>query len=545
MRTTVVNFVFESGFSLTIFTLVYVLFLRKETFFLLNRIYLMAAVLFSVLLPFVHLQGSNAMPSVMLDEVTVTAMRYQNLLQTVTVYGNRLSGVIEQTIQSIGMIRLIYLFGSLIFILVFLYRLIQISALILNNDSEEKNGIRIVKIDRDTTPFSFFRFVFINRSDADNPGMKEMLAHEMEHVRQGHSFDVLILELLTIFQWFNPFIWLLKRSIRENHEFLADNGVLKPGVSSAAYRLLLLNSSFVQQPVIANNFNYSLVKIRIKMITKIKSSKTAAFKLSMGILVTAALLMIFAFDKDENLIQEKKSPVKQAKVIATDQQKSAQTDEPVFVVVEEQATFQGGDVNSFRNWVAKNIKYPEMAIKKGITGKVYVQYAVNSKGEVVDVKVIRSASPSLDEEAVRVVSSSPKWEPAKQKGQIVKEQFVIPITFANDEQKPSQTNEKTFVEVEQMPVFPGGDKAFGEFIGKEVKYPEDAKKAGINGKVFVKFVVNKEGNVVNPTIARGVSPSLDNEALRVINKMPKWEPGKQGGKDVDVELTVPIVFVLN
>ena len=104
---------------------------------------------------------------------------------------------------------------------------------------------------------------------------------------------------------------------------------------------------------------------------------------------------------------------------------------------------------------------------------------------------------------------------------------------------------KTFIKVEQMPVFPGGDKAFGEFIGKEIKYPEDAKKAGINGKVFVKFVVNKEGNVVNSTIARGVSPSLDNEALRVINKMPKWAPGKQGGKDVDVELTVPIAFVLN
>jgi len=429
MRTTVVNFVFESGFSLTIFTLVYLLFLRRETFFVLNRIYLMAAVFFSVLLPFVHLQGPNTMPSVMLEEVTVTAIRYQNLLQTVTVYGNRLSGAIEQTIQSIGVIRLIYMTGTLIFILVLLYRLAQVTALILNNKSEIKNGIRIVQIDRDTTPFSFFSFVFINRNDANTPGMKEMLAHEMEHIRQGHSFDVLILELLIIFQWFNPFIWLLKRSLRENHEFLADNGVLKPGVSSAAYRMLLLNSSFVQQPVIANNFNYSLVKIRIKMITKIKSSKTAAYKLSMGILVTAALLMIFAFDNNEKLIQEKKVVNKPAEAAVTNQQKANTTDEPVFVVVEQMPEFPGGEV-ALKKYIANEVKYPVDAAKAGIHGKVFVNFVVNKEGKVINPKIARGVSPSLDKEALRVVGGLPKWTPGKQKGENVAVSYTIPIQFA-------------------------------------------------------------------------------------------------------------------
>lgn len=428
MRTTVVNFVFESGFSLTIFTLVYLLFLRRETFFFLNRIYLMAAVFFSVLLPFVHFQVSNAMPSVMLDEVTVTAMRYQNLLQTVTVYGNRLSGAIEQTIQSIGLIRLIYLSGTLIFVLVFLYRLLQVTALILKNKSEVKNGIRIVEIDRDTTPFSFFRFVFINRDDADNPGMKEMLSHEMEHVRQGHSFDVLILELLTIFQWFNPFIWLLKRSVRENHEFLADHGVLKPGVSSAAYRMLLLNSSFVQQPVIANNFNYSLVKIRIKMITKIKSSKTAAYKLSMGILVTAALLMIFAFDKDDTLIQEKKAVNKPVKEAVSNPQKSTQTNEQVFVIVDQMPVFPGRE-EALRKFIANEVKYPDDAKKAGIQGKVFVNFIVNKEGNVINPKIVRSVSPSIDKEALRVVSLLPIWTPGQQKGKNVAVSYTVPIQF--------------------------------------------------------------------------------------------------------------------
>jgi len=459
MNTTVVNFMLESGISLAIFALVYLLFLRKETFFVLNRIYLLGSVCFSILLPFIHFRVFSEMPSIMLDEVIITATGYQNLLQTVFVYSSTISGAIEKTIQSIGLIRFIYILGTAIFLFVFLYRILQITALILNNECELKNGIRIIKIDRDTTPFSFFNFVFIDKNNANGSGMKEMLAHEMEHVRQGHSIDVMILELLTIFLWFNPFFWLLKRSIRENHEFLADSGVLKPEVSSAAYRMLLLNSAFLQQPVIANNFNYSLIKIRIKMMTKIKSSKTAALKLSMGILVTAALLVIFACENNNKPAQDNKVANKQEDVVVKSVVKSLESkeaafkadanvdsveidgkivyrkqpslpaDEQVFIVVEEPASFQGGSMDQFRAWVVQNLKYPAIAIKNKISGKVYVQFAINSKGDVVDVKVVRGVDPSLDKEAIRVISSSPKWEPAKQKGTNVKQQFTIPIAF--------------------------------------------------------------------------------------------------------------------
>ena len=433
MNTTFVNFMFESGISLSLFAIVYLVFLRKETFFVLNRIYLLGSVCFSVLLPFIHFQVNSSMPSVMLDEVTITAKGYEYLLQTVFVYRSDLSGVIEKTIQSLGPIRFIYLLGTVIFSLVFLYRLFQLTALIVNNESELTDGIRIVKIDRDTTPFSFFNFVFIGKNSVNESGMKEMLAHETQHVRQRHSVDVLIFELLTIIQWFNPFIWLLKRSIRENHEFLADSGVLKRKVSSAAYRMLLLNSAFLSQPVLANNFNYSLIKIRIKMMTKIKSSKKAALKLSMGVIVTAALLLVFSCE-NKKAIQENNAPTKQADVavkslVVNEQKQSIKTDEQVFIVVEQQASFQGGSVNEFRDWVTKNLKYPDLAVKNKISGKVYVQFSISTKGDVVDVKVIRSADLSLDNEAIRVVSSSPKWEPAMQSGSKVKQQFTIPIAF--------------------------------------------------------------------------------------------------------------------
>lgn len=427
MKTIVINFIFESGISLTIFTLIYLFFLRKETFFLLNRIFLLFSMAVSFLLPFAHFQITTSPATNMIGEVVVTAPGYQNLLQTVTVYGTKFTTAFEQTVVSIGWIRLIYLAGTILFTLLFLYRLVQITILILNNKSESVNGVRIIQIDRDVTPFSFFNFVFISKSQEHAQGLKVMMAHEAEHVRQGHSLDVLLLEIATLVQWINPFFWILKRVTRENHEFLADHGVLKPGVSPAAYKLLLLGSSMDQQPVIANNFNYSLIKIRIQMMTKLKSTRTAALKLTMGLLAAAALMMVFAFD-GSTTPQEKKTTGQSAQTAAS-QQKNTAAKEEVFTVVEQMPEFVGGE-QGLRDYIVKEVKYPDDAKKAGIQGKVFVTFVVNKAGKVVDAKIARSASPSLDKEALRVVNNMPSWKPGKQSGVNVAVQYTIPINFA-------------------------------------------------------------------------------------------------------------------
>ena len=105
------------------------------------------------------------------------------------------------------------------------------------------------------------------------------------------------------------------------------------------------------------------------------------------------------------------------------------SEEEVFVIVEDMPGFKGGDLNEFRNWVFKNLKYPQIAQENGISGRVFVQFAVNSKGNVVDVKVVRGVDPALDAEAVRVIKSSPKWTPGKQRGRPVKVQFTFPVVF--------------------------------------------------------------------------------------------------------------------
>lgn len=223
----------------------------------------------------------------------------------------------------------------------------------------------------------------------------------------------------------------------------------------------------------------------------------------------------------------------------------------VFVVVEEMPEFPGGD-KAMRQFLAMTVRYPTSAIESNIQGKVYVSFIVTKTGTVTNAKVVRGVDPSLDNEAIRVVESMPKWKPGRQRGENVDVSFTVPITFILQSNKTSNdelvTKEKpadnTFVIVEEMPEFPGGIEALRAFIKATIKYPAAALENGIQGKVYVKFVVTKTGGVANATVARGVDPILDKEAIRVVESMPNWKPGKQNGQNVDVYYTIPVNFQL-
>jgi TonB family protein len=217
----------------------------------------------------------------------------------------------------------------------------------------------------------------------------------------------------------------------------------------------------------------------------------------------------------------------------------------VFYKVDEMPTYPGDD-EGLRKDISNAVKYPEDAKKKGISGKVYITFVVNEQGKVVDSKVAREVDPSLDAEALRVMKQLKIWSPGKMNGKAVKVSYTVPINFAlNDDSKDEASGRnEVFKIVEDMPELPGGDLALRKYIAANVKYPPEAKKEGIQGKVFVKFVVAKDGGTKDSEIARGVHPSLDKEALRVINALPKWKPGKQRGQAVNVQYTVPINFVL-
>lgn len=244
----------------------------------------------------------------------------------------------------------------------------------------------------------------------------------------------------------------------------------------------------------------------------------------------------------------------------------------VFTIVEVMPEFPGGQ-DALLKYLATNIKYPVIAQENGIQGRVGVSFIIETDGSIRNIEVIRGVDPSLDKEAMRVVSNMPKWTPGKQRGIDVAVKYTVPITFrlqgkgnANppsdseddegimvvgygpskeaDAKETTATTDRVFTVVQDMPKFPGGQDALLEYLAKTIQYPQIAKENGIKGRVTCSFIVNKDGSISNAEVIRGVDPSLDKEALRVINTMPNWIPAKQGGKVVRVRYTVPVTFNL-
>jgi TonB family protein len=437
-----VNYIVKAGLSLGVFTMVYWFFLRKENRFNASRFYLLGALIFSTLLPFLTIRFSFFDLFGAIRDLAINPRRGTILLETVTVYASGFPAKLGQAILSFNYSVLIYQLGAIAAFFFIATGMFQLGLMITKNRVFKLKRAKLVISSREISPYSFFNFIFIGKELTTQENWKSMVHHEVEHVKQGHSFDVLFIDFMMVFQWFNPFYWLIRRMVRENHEFLADTAVLSKGmITPGKYKALLLAQAIGGRPVITSNFfNVRTIQKRFKMITKNKKGKLSFLKYSIGVFVALAITLMFAC---ENKTTENNSGIVKATLLPDNKEIIIDTnkfidaksnvinpdDEVTFIMVENPATFQGGDLNSFRSWVQSNLKYPMEAAEKGISGKVYVSFAINSKGDVVDIKVLRGVDPSLDNESVRVIKSSPKWAPAKQGGKNVKQQFVIPLSF--------------------------------------------------------------------------------------------------------------------
>jgi TonB family protein len=501
---TYINFITESGISLGLLTLVYLFFLRNETFFRLNRLYLLVSAVFSGILPLLHIP-------VFLNSVSSNLgliASGPSVLEVVEVYGGAGANA-SGAFLSLPLIGLIYFSGILFFALRFTWKLGQMVLLVRSGEKRKFRGLTIVRLGFDTSAFSFFRWLFVGRSfQFGTEESNHILKHEMVHIRQRHSIDVLLLELVVLVQWFNPFIWYLRRAVRENHEFLADALVVNKGISPVRYKAMLIEQVTGIQLQVANNFNYSLLKSRIKMISKIKSPRWAGYKYLIGLIGMLLLVVVFACEKTTEPATEQVA-VKSANV---DSQPLMVLDEvPVTKAVMDTLnpkSISHIDVLKNKESLAPYAeKYGQERVKNGVI-LIYTKGFLN---EPVESTVEKDAS----------------------------------ITRQNaSDNNAGYNGEPVFFIVENMPKFPGGDLALRKYIAANIKYPEDAQKQGIQGKVYVTFVVTKTGEVGGAKIARGVSSSLDDEALRVVRGLPKWTPGTQRGKAVNVQYTVPINFVL-
>jgi hypothetical protein len=284
-------YLFEVSVSLALFYSIYWLFLKKETFFAVNRLFLISSVLFSFIVPFINASFIKI----------YSPIASRQLVERAYVFGQTASAQ-SKTMGIFDILWLIYLVGVGLFLLRFLYKLFKLLILIKKSSIQKINGINVVFIEKELAPFSFFNFVFVNKSNLSGEDFNRIVAHEMIHIRQYHSIDLLVMELLTIFQWFNPFVWPYKESLKETHEYLADNAVIAQGCNAAKYQLLIFEQHVgVKLFEFANNFNHSQIKRRITMITKRKSKRWAKFKVLLILPLLSFLVLTFA---DSNTTRE-------------------------------------------------------------------------------------------------------------------------------------------------------------------------------------------------------------------------------------------------
>jgi TonB family protein len=482
-----VNFLLESGISLSAFALVFLFFLRKETYFSTNRLFILFSVLFSLLLPLLAIPFYPSRP-VTLPEVTVTP--YRNLLETVIVSSHRLSVDVERFVISSRFLANLWTSGVLIMSVIFAVRIGQIMLIIKRGKVISEEGNRLVLTTPGTSPFSFMNFLFIPVDHCQIPGYDRILKHEKEHIRQGHTWDILLIDILLIFQWFNPFIWLLKRAVRENHEYLVDRAVISSGIHPDEYKKLLLSEVAGSPVYAAHHFNYSLLKNRFRMMTKLPSGRMAGIKTMSGLLVAAALVVIFA-------CEQKKT-------------NSDRSDTP------ENLSIEFNDDILKISGSAEVVNKVDSLLRSGRYQLATSSMPDENRSMIILKKGEKNADTGMspDSKDIAVPASGPAGK------------------------------DQVFNVVEEMPEFPGGESALRKYIGSVVDYPASAKEKGIQGKVYISFVVSSDGTVKDARVVRGVDPALDKEALRVVNSLPRWFPGKQKGLPVSVAYTVPINFVL-
>lgn len=505
----------------------YKLFLRKQTFFRLNRLYLISSLLIAIVTPFISIKIS-AYVSVT-ENIHPMKAYMSNLLDEVYVFGNYVPESIPVKETNFNYLLFMYWLGVSLLILRYLFALFQILQLKYRYPHKHFHGINVIILPEGQAAFSFFNNLFIpvqlNREDRH-----KVFEHEKIHIRQLHSMDLFIAEIICISNWFNPLVWIFKSIISQNHEYIADRQVIRR-FHTGSYLELLIRQTFKGAFSFTNYFSCSNLKKRTIMMTKKQSHQYLVFTF---IPITAILITIlYSFTcnpidprtPNPQITESSGSSFLIPAMPAIKRDSSA-----IFQVVEQMPEFPG----NINQWIAKNVKYPTIAIENGIQGKVYVRFIIEKDGSITNIKIQKGIDPSLDKEALRVVKTMPTWKPGKQRGQVVRVAYTLPIYFALSQ--PVNTDEK----LDKMPIFSQG--SINKWISENLQYPENALKNGIKGKVYVKFVIEKNGSITNVQVAKGINKELDEEALCLVKSMPAWTPAAKDGQPVKTSYTLPITF---
>ena len=480
--------------------LTYKVFLSKDTFHALNRAAILASVAASFVLPLLPI------PSIFAGNAA------QTMLTATIGMGEITAEIADYEPQTSLTDYLPYLMvaGAAVFFLRFLVSTISIAIQALRHKKITlRQGVKLILSETIKSPVSWLKYIFMNNADY-NENSREILVHEMAHISYRHSIDLIFIDLACCVQWFNPAAWLFRRELCAVHEFQADSVVLASGFNAKKYQTLLIKKAAGRNwNSVANSLNHSNLKKRITMMSNQKKSASAAFKALLPVAVAALCAVTFA---DCNSQKESMlNPVADhnwAHTFSTDSDNST----PAIRVRDA-----NGQETTLSNALGPNA--------------IYIV-----DGERVD-NLDNVSTESIASLQVYKGTAASKWTSDPDAG-------VIVVTTKKAE--ATAMAEETFYEVvDEMPIFPGGESALRRFIAENIRYPQEAKDNNEQGTVYVKFIVDNTGKVTKPSIVRGSgSDALDEEAIRVVNTIPDFTPGRQHGQNVAVSLVMPIKFAM-
>ncbi len=416
----ILSYLLKVSIGVTIVWLLWQAFMRRENNFALSRLFILLGVALSAILPAIAPEISLTSNSI----ISTQQEFYMVKLKEITVTAQNNGANIPWFLVGYGAISLFFAFR-------FNRRLASIVALYSKANKQRNGSWVIVNHQRDIPPFSFLNLCFINKKNIPNSSIQDVLDHEKAHFSKLHSLDIILFEILSVFQWFNPLFWQLKKRLIEVHEFQADEGVLRKRVDLYAYQESIVSLAFngIALPI-GNCFNKSLTLKRLAMMNLNEKRKGAVIRFSLSLMILGSLLFTIACEKAPETSELEEVVVTAKSEGATEVQESP-VDGEIFVVVEKMPKFDGGDANEFRKFIAQNVVYPKVAAEQGIQGRVYVQFIITKTGNVSNVKVIRGVATSLDQAAVDVVKlSDGYWTPGYQRGEAVNVSYTFPIIFA-------------------------------------------------------------------------------------------------------------------
>lgn len=423
----------------------YKLSFSKDTFFRLRRMMLLLICVTSFVYPSIDFPFGTDWGNHPVGEVLTVV--YAKILPEVPVYTFVTFSGTENVSWTVEIyLWIIYGTGIVLLMLRTILEMVKMHSLLLRSSCYFLNGMYVYQSVEINEPYSFFHWIFINLARHSDKEIAEILIHERTHMREFHSLDILLSQLIIMLCWFNPFAWLIRSEIRMNHEYLADKQVIALGHDKKAYQyhLLGMEHSPLAAANIYNNFSVLPLKKRIKMLNRKRTSNIMISKYLMFMPVVA-LLVLFSnctnktesgtstgeTGKDSSVVvmfDDRNHDTKEMVEMNKAKEDEVKNDSTIHDIVENMPAFPGGQ-SALLAYISKNIDYPDKLQEKGVQGRVIVEFVVGKDGSISEAKIVRSVDPDLDKEALRVINKMPKWEPGTNKGEPVDVKFAVPVIF--------------------------------------------------------------------------------------------------------------------